>query len=317
MIDTADAATPMESLDGILRAELIHGEAVAGNTVAILRHLLVNQGNSVFSEEIIARVRGMLADLAMQFLDECAPAAGDGDRADHPQHEIDALVEALVAEDAVVAHLHGLAVEAQLGGQLQARHAFDPVVSPMVNAQIASSDADASALAMNFLAAQARFVQAQRRMTLALGELPAGRIAEALMAMGMLMGNGDAVMTASAAVRERYDEARTRLGLAARLITRLGGDARIALDVSHAGVALFLTALAIGSGQERDVTALSTSEAQVARLALTLRAAGMKPEGVAEQFVTLHPDIALPDGFGRLDADRAAAILAMAGGFGG
>ena len=51
-------------------------------------------------------------------------------------------------------------------------------------------------------------------------------------------------------------------------------------------------------------------EGQVARLALTLRAAGLRPEAIEEQFLAIHPDVSLPDGFEALGADRAAAILA-------
>ena len=55
---------------------------------------------------------------------------------------------------------------------------------------------------------------------------------------------------------------------------------------------------------------LSFADRQFARLALALRAAGLKQQAVEEQFLYLHPEIALPDGFDRLRADRAAALLA-------
>ena len=78
-------------------------------------------------------------------------------------------------------------------------------------------------------------------------------------------------------------------------------------------MAFFVSALALASGQDRDMAVLATNEGQLARLALALRAAGLKPAGVEEQFLALHPDVALPEGFETLGADRAAALLAQSG----
>ena len=73
---------------------------------------------------------------------------------------------------------------------------------------------------------------------------------------------------------------------------------------------MFTTALAMASDQERAVTVVSFSDRQFARLALTLRAAGLKQPAVEEQFLFLHPAVSLPEGFERLTADRAAMLLA-------
>lgn len=96
----------------------------------------------------------------------------------------------------------------------------------------------------------------------------------------------------------------------ARLVMGMGGGATAALNVGHAGVGLFLTALSLGAGQDRDLTALAAHEGQLARLALALRAAGIRPDAIEEQFLAIHPDISLPEGFDTLGADRAAALLA-------
>jgi hypothetical protein len=95
----------------------------------------------------------------------------------------------------------------------------------------------------------------------------------------------------------------------------MGGGAIAALSVDHAGVAIFLSALSIGSGQDRDLTILSTNNRQLARLALALRASGLKPKAVEEQFAYLHPEFSLPEGFDDLRADRAAALLATSSPF--
>jgi hypothetical protein len=122
---------------------------------------------------------------------------------------------------------------------------------------------------------------------------------------------------AETAIRGAYDESRSRLGLISRIVMDMGGGAVAALSVTHAGVAIFLSALAIGSGQDRDVVALSTNEAQAARLLLGLRASGLKPEAVEEQFLALHADIPPPEGHERLGADRAAALLAVSSSYPG
>lgn len=314
MIDAAAPNGNLDSLETVLRTDLAHGEAVGESVVPILRHLLANQGNSMFGEEIVARVRGMISDIAGQLLDACAAAAGETELPEHEDDAIAAVSDLLVADGNLVAHVHALALEAQLAAALQSRLSLDPVLSPLVQALVASPDNDASALAMNFLAAQARFVQAQRRMKLPLNELPGDILAAALNVIGSVPEIPDATANVAAStLRGRYDEGRSRLGLIARLVTGMGGGAIAALSISHAGVAIFLTALAIGSSQAREAVTLSTSETQLARLALGLRAAGMKPETVAEQFLALHPDVELPQGFDRIGADRAAAILAQAG----
>lgn len=308
----------LDTLEQILRDDLATGEEMAGTVVPILRHLLVSSGNSLFSDDILARVRGMLGDVARQLLDELVAADGETERHEHDEAETAALVDAFVLSPGLLAHLHGLSIETQLSERLQARLGLDPVVSPLVQALIASPDGNTAALAMNFLAAQARFGQMQRRMMLPVTELPGDLLHLTLQAMrGLAAGDVEAdgrAARAEAAIRGRYDEAQTRLGLIARLVTGMGGGAIAALSTTHAGIAIFLSALAIGSGQCRDATVLATNEAQLARLALALRACGMKPESVAEQFLAIHPDIELPDGFDRLGADRAAAILASSRG---
>ena len=152
-------------------------------------------------------------------------------------------------------------------------------------------------------------------MQLALTELPGDLLHGALVAMRTLAGvEGDAeAAAADSAIRLEFHEAHTRLGLAARLIAGMGGSALTALSIGHSGILLFLTALAMASGQDRDMAVMSLNETQLARLALSLRASGLKQPTVEEQFLALHPDIALPEGFEQLSPDQAAALLAAAG----
>jgi hypothetical protein len=319
MIDTAALLEPDASVETVLRDELVHGDALVGTIAPILRHLLANDDHSVFGDEIIARVRGMLGDVAVQLLDALALAGGDTERLEHDPARIAALVDSFVGYPAFLAHAHALALEWQLTERLHARLGLDPVLSPLLQALIASTEPGTAGLAMALLAAQARFTQHQRRMQLPLSELPGDLLHAALLAMRNL-ANEDAqtlAQVAETSLRAVHDEARSRLGLIARIVSGMGGGATAALAVGHAGAAMFLSALALGSGQERDMAVLSTNEGQRARLALALRAAGLRASAIEEQFAALHPDVALPEDFESLGVDRAAALLARSSAYPG
>lgn len=312
MIETLAPPATDETVEAVLRAELAQGDALIGSITPILRHLLSSDDHSMFSDEIVARVRGSAADVARQLLNEVGIAQGAQPDAEPSTAKIDALAHELIGAPAFLTHFHASALEWQLTVRLQTRLSLDPVLSPLLEALIASSDAVTAGLAMNLLAAQARFVQTQRRMRLQLTELPGDLLHVALLAMRALAGDDRAAMAADAVIRERYDEGRSRIGLLARLISGMGGGAVAALAVSHAGVALFASALGTASGHDRDMAIVSTTDRQLARLMLTLRAAGLKPGAIAEQLVALHPELTLPTGIDTLGADRAASILALA-----
>lgn len=298
------AVTPSdESVDAALRDGLAQGDAMLQSAAPVMRHLLSGAQHAIFADEIVARVRGTAADIARQLLDRVEVAG---------EHSLDALSDALIEIPGFLRHLHSLALEAQLAERLQTRFALDPVLPSLLQALLASTDATTSAVAMNLLAAQARFVQTQRRMQLSLNELPADLLHGALLAMRALANTEPAAAAADASVRANYDESRTRLALIARLVTGMGGGAVAALSLSHAGVAIFATALAIASGQDRDVVIFSASEGQSVRLALALRAAAVTPSDIEEQLLTLHPGIALPANWNALAPERAAEMLAVA-----
>jgi hypothetical protein len=314
MIETLVQANVGATAETVLRDELVHGDALVSTIAPILRHLLANDEHSVFSDEIIARVRGMMEHVANQLLDAQVEVAGNGDERNHPRAAIEALKDGFVAHPGFLAHVHALAMEWQLTERLHARLSLDPVLSPLLQALISSTEASVAANAMALLAAQARFAQALQRMHLPLTELPGDLLHAALLGLRSQAGEAEAAQLHAAEaermIRTRYDESRSRLGLIARIVAGMGGAAGAALSVTHAGVAIFASALALASGQDRDMAVLATNEGQMARLALALRASGLKPEAVEEQFVSLHPDVALPDGFDQIGPDRAAALLA-------
>lgn len=302
----------VETVERVLREELVEGDAMIAAARPILRHLLASDDNSLFSDEMIARVRGLVLSVAGQLLFAQAEAAEARDRATYVAEREDVLAWALCADGAFLAHAHALTVEAQLIERLQASNGIDPVLTPLVEELVASADGEAAGLAMSVLAAQARFQQHWRRMELPLGELPGELFHRVLVALREQARGEDelAAERAERRLRDEYREGEGRLGLITRLVMGMGQRAPHGLAIEHAGLATFATALALASGQERDLVVLSFAERQSARLALALRAAGLTHQALLGQVLYLYPDVALPEGFETLGADRAAALLA-------
>jgi hypothetical protein len=298
-----------ETVEQVLRGELAQGDAVIATARPILRHLLAHDDHAMFNDEVIARVRGMMHDVAFQLLSATAEAAGMRDRAQLIEERRDVLAKALFEDAEFLAHAHALTLEAQLTERLQRRSGVNAALSSLLQEQVA--DPATAGLAMTLIASQARFMQHFRRMELPLGELPGELFHRAML---LLHDHADDLAEPAAlaekSFRARYSEADGRLGLIGRLVSSLGSRAMRALAIDHAGVAIFTTALAMASGQDRDLAILSFGDRQFARLSLALRAAGLKQSEVEEQFLYLHPEISLPEGFDQLRADRAAALLA-------
>ena len=308
------AEAPVEA---ILRDELAHGDVVLGTIGPILGHLLANHDHSLFSDEIVARVRGMLSSVSRQLLVVQGEEQDEGDPHGFANRYSDEL-GAMIAENAnYLTHCHALAIESNLAERLRARNSIDPVLSPLMQSLIASDDAATASSAMAALASQARFIQQQKRMELQVQELPADLFHHAMLTWRGHASEVDESVKAKieTRLRKEFDESRSRIGMLSRLVNAMGNGARAALSISHAGVSLFLTALASASNQDRDIATLATNDRQLARLALALRGAGLNPKEVEEQFLYLHPEVSLPDGFADLRVDRAQGILAASGGW--
>jgi hypothetical protein len=301
----------VESVELVLRGELVRGDAILASARPILRHLLANDDHGLFNDETIARVRGMMTHVATQLLFAQAAAADAQDRAGYVARRQDALSQALFDDTDFLSYAHALTIEAQLASRLQARSGIDSVLSPLVEELVAAQETDLAALGMAVLAAQARFMQHYRRMELPLGELPGDLFHQALTLLSERAGDDVAAAEqAERNLRDTYDEGASRPALLTRVVMALGERAARALAIDHAGLAIFSTALAMASRQDRNLAVLSFADRQFARLALALRAAGLQQRAVEEQFLFLHPEIALPAGFDTLAADRAAALLA-------
>lgn len=316
MFETAVQDLAGDPAEVTMRERLAQSDALIGAVGPIMRHLLANDDHSIFSDEIVARVRGLIEHIAVQLLDELAiAAAGDDARVPHSRAVLGPIVDTLRASQALLGHAHALAIEWQLSERLHGRLALDPVLSPLLQALIASADPAAASSAISLMAAQARFGQSQRRMQLPLRELPGDLLHAALVALrNHAAGSGaseDDAARAESRIRAQYDESRSRLGLIARTVTAMGSGATAALSITHAGVGIFVSALAFASGQDRDLAILATNEGQPVRLALAARASGLKTAAIAELFLAIHPDMAVPEGLDRLGADRAALLLSQ------
>ena len=311
-------ATQMTEIpvETVLRDELAHGDSMLGSVAPILGHLVISPDNSLFSDEIVAQVRGMAVSVASQMLTAQAHESDEDDVLAFVDQHLDDLAGHLLENGRFLSHCHALTIERQLSQRVNERSAVDLILSPLLQALISSDDHVVSSNAMAVLAAQARFVQQQNRMEIPMKELPGDLFHAAVLTWRTHAGEGLDEVTARAEMqlRAKYDEGASRLGLLSRLVSGLGNGALAALSVGHAGVAIFLSALAAGSQQDRDIVVQSTHDRQLGRLALSLRAAGLKPREIEEQFLLIHPHVALPEGFEMLRKDRAAEILAESSG---
>lgn len=301
-----------------LRIALARGDRALGRIAPILGHLLSERDQSLFSDAIVARVRGMLLNLAWQVLRVQAETTGQKGREEFAAEQGEALAEHFFVSPLLVAHCHALAMEWRLAAALEEEGTLDPVLSPLMQTLIGHEDTQIASAAMASLAAQARFAQAQRRMELPIAELPGDLLHEALLAWRAFNRNerSDALTRAEGKLRADFDEGAGRLSLLDRVVTALGSGANAALAVDQAGVALFLSALALRSGQSRDVVTLATNEQQSVRLALCLRAAGLKPQDVEAQLLRIHPNDLPLQGLEQIGTREAAQLLAQGSTFG-
>lgn len=309
MGEVAMDRTETTRVEAILKDELARGNRALRGVAPVVAHLLESSGAMPVSDAIVARLRGMLSHLARQLLAAARPGPL---REPLAEGAVDRLADVLAGDEVVLGHLYALAMEGHLTDRLEHRVSLDPVLSPLLQELIASDDPSTAELAMSTLAAQSRFVQSQRRMELGVGELPSSVFARVLEAYEDAMQAEDppAVTRALLVLRKDYDEGAGRQGLLARLVTAMRGGAIAALALDHAGLALFASAMAALSRQPRDLAVLACHERQAARLALSLRAAGLEAEAIERQFLLLEPVELVPHGLATMPPERARTLLA-------
>lgn len=298
-------AADREHAETALRRELARGDAAAASALPVLRHLIAAEENALLSEEVMTRVRAMLADVASQVLDALI---GDADRRAHAPEEIGVLTAEFLHDADLLGHVHTLALEWHLTERLRERFVLDPVVSPLVRGALLAG----STAARDFVNAQARWIQVQQSMSLPLQELPEPVLDAVLDIVRRLVGAEPSLASRGremeAAVRQRHGAAAGRLDAAVRFAADDLGDA--ALHVGEAGVALFLTVLALRSGIAREAALLGTQPGQQARLTLALAAAGASPATMSRQLAVFHG----ADGVdGAIVPDRALAVDILGG----
>lgn len=294
-------------MDHPLRAALVRGDKVRAQSGPALHHILVVQDRSLLSDAVIAQVGGMLSNLAAQLVDAYAAAVD-------PVAAREDVRARLLMIDALREHCQALALEWRLAVRLEADLALDPVLSPLLQTLVADADSGISAVAMAALAAQARFAQGQRRMQLALGELPAELFHAALLAArdAVIDSGQDDPARAEARLRAGYQEGAGRLALFARLVAEAPDLPAPMPTIESAGTALWLSMLAERSGEDRDRTACAVADPLLGRLLLTLRAAGVSPVEAERQALRTQPDVELPRGLQDIGTREAAQWLAEA-----
>lgn len=311
MIDAPTNGQGAELAEQALRDELARCDAAIATVRPVLRGLLANEDPALFSDEVVARVRGMMLDLAAQVLSVQATAARARDPASFVTSQQDDLAQAFSRSAGLLAQAHAQVLEVQLADRLRVRSALDPVLSPLLQQAVAGADPELAGLAMAVLTAQGRFMRQVDQMKLPLGELPADLFDEALAAGRGLGGAG--VAEAEHVLRAAYDEVAGREALLARLAARSAEDGADPLTLDHAGLALFVSALAAASRQARARAITAFAESQLVRLVLSLRAAGLTQQAMELHLQLIHPQRSLPAGFETVPIDRAVALLSAGG----
>lgn len=313
IMDQAATTPAPAQVKAMFQAELARGDRALSGVAPVLSHMLASSGHALVNEDVVARLRGMLADSACQLLDAGQTEASQSRPS---QKSIESLADHLAENGPILSHYYALAMEAHLARRLEQRSGLDPVLTPLLQELIASDHSETADLAMSTLAAQSRFVQAQRRMSFPLIELPARLFHRVLQSwkswtQHSKLPDGVSQQAAETKLRGSYDEATTRLGLLTRLTGSMRKGAIAGLELDHAGLALFATALAVLTRQPRDLAVLACHDRQAARLALGLRAAGLDQNAIERQFLLLEPAERLPRELGEIDPEHAAYLLSQ------
>ncbi len=236
--------------------ELSRQDAILGRAAPVMSHLLTSGEQTILSDEIVARTRGMLVGLAQQVLGREDAYLKPEDLARYR----DLFVAQLCESRSIVEYCHALAAEWQVIKSLQSDHSLDPVLPPLFQQIIASSDSTLAGVGMQLLTAQSRFVRQQQRMAVSLDDLPPSLL-DRLLKLGRNVDTGqnvEAYARLERAIREKYDESLSRPALLLRALRMMPDSLRdAAFAPLDSGLSLFLTNLAVTSGQDREAMTLS------------------------------------------------------------
>lgn len=307
-----EAGVPLrddKTIEDALHDALMRGDAAISSASTVLRLLLDNENRVLFTDEIVARTRGMINDLARQLLQASTRFGHARKPFAWGSEQTQKLIKNLIADNVLLDHVHAMALEFHLSMELQECHALDPALSPLLQAQAGSGDHDAAGNVMQLVAAQTQFHQQTRRMELPLDELPPGLFDRALQILRVdSEDDPDSFHEIAEHLRSNRDSGHSRLALLVRQLAQLD-NASVALVLPMAGVSLFFTALAGVTRQDRSALVLAANERRAVRFILSLRAAGLEPGAIADVLAWLSPDVALPDCFQSLGVDDAWGVL--------
>lgn len=292
-----------EALAASLRADLAGDDRALSGVVPVLSHILTNRGEPMVSDDIIARMRGLIASAAEQLL------ASEEQQAS--AEELDTLNIALASNGSIVTHYYALAYEGAVSEDLAKRVGLDPVISPLIRELMGSKDKSVAEIATKLMASQARFIEGQKRLQSSIFELPP-EIFEEMLATCKAWAKQQIrpmQVRSTAGIKSSYDEASTRLGLLAHLIAMLGASGQLVCEIETAGFAIFCSAVSGQTRQPRELIVLSCQSHQSLRLALALKACGISTESIIRQFECVGNDVAFPDGFDTWDEQSATALL--------
>lgn len=289
-----------------LSHEIARADEALSGLVPVLNYLLVHPDHARISDDILARIRGLMADWVRQLLAR-APGLEEERRDELSQP----LYRALCADNRLVSHAYALAVEFRLTEQWSDTHAIDPVLTPLLQELIGDKKRAVAETAMTFLAAQARFVAMMRRMTLPVSELPDEIEAILYKHWKKVSHPTDRIALSRAAAQERdaQDAPASRLALLDHLMKAIGRRSKSCLDIEAAGCALFASALARRTKQPRELAIVALLDTQAARMALLLRAAGLDKDALERQFELLQGSARLPQEWDDITQAKAQALL--------
>lgn len=290
--------------EAAMRELLAQGEQTRRSLPQQLRHRIGFADPSLFDDELIARTRGLLVHLTAQITGGRPVGSGT---ADHLKAR-DAILRALFDHPAMLAHCHALALEYRLTRRFGEQADIDPVLPPILQEMIASPNEATSRLAAAVLAAQTRFLNNMERMQLPLRQLP-GELLHDVFAIGrQWLGEPIIADAVEQAVRTSYDEGATRVALLGRLVNTAEYPQARGWQLQESGAPLFLASLALGAGLSLHEAALLTTESQIVRFALTMRALRYNPGAINRNLYILHDEVALPLIAG-MEPDAASTIL--------
>ena len=285
----------------------------ARDSIAILSTLVGETDQSLYSDVVIAQVRGLLRDAASRILRLQAEATGDRGRDDFVAEHVDGLTRLFSTDPELIGYAQHLALEWVAAQRLLQRPGIDMALSPLLQELIGHSYPSVAAVAMAVLAAQTRFSQSQRRMELPLEELSAEALKAAIGCWRRYHGGdaSDALIRAEHKLRAATDEASTRLSLLERLCSMETRQTPAMFDVEQAGLGLFATALAFKTRQSRRVILCACLMRPKAGLALSLRAVGLRASDVERQCLVFEPDMAPLRGMESVGTREALQMLSQ------